>query len=141
MHKIRILSIGKTKESWLEEAINEYLKRLQSTAELEFVWFKSNEQLLAAANKESNLICLDAEGQQFNSEQFSSFLMKKLESGGSRLSIIIGGAEGLPISLKNSSNPLISLSLLTFTHQTIRLILIEQIYRAFEIAKGSKYHK
>lgn len=141
MHKIRILSIGKTKESWLEEAINEYLKRLQSKAELEFVWFKSNEQLLTAANKESNLVCLDATGQQFNSEQFSSFLMKKLESGGSRLSIIIGGAEGLPPSLKNSNTPLISLSLLTFTHQTIRLILIEQIYRAFEIAKGSKYHK
>ena len=140
MLQLRILSIGKTKETWLEQAIEEYLKRLQNTLRVDFVWAKNNEQLLALANKESLLIGLDASGIAMSSEQFSRFFIKKFEEGGSRLTIVIGGAEGLPPALKHSL-PLISLSPMTFTHQMARLILIEQAYRAIEIAKGSGYHK
>lgn len=140
MYRLRLYSINKTKESWLEEAIAEYLKRLQNQLSIEFIWCKSDEQLVALATKETAVICLDAQGQLFDSVQFSSFLMKKFEDGGARLAMVIGGAEGLPLSLKNTY-PCISLSRLTFTHQVARLILIEQIYRAFEIAKGSQYHK
>lgn len=140
MYRIRILSIGKTKEAWLEAAINEYLKRLQSIALIEFVWAKTDEQLVSLAKKESHLICLDAGGKMMDSEQFSIYLLKQLEDSGSRLALVIGGADGLPSELKTCF-PLISLSPMTFTHQAVRLILIEQIYRAFEISKGSKYHK
>lgn len=140
MHKIKIFSIGKTKERWLEEALSEYIKRLTPYASLEFFWEKNNENLIKSASKENNVICLDVEGSLFSSEQFSDFLLKCLEAGGSRLCIIIGGANGLPDILKKSY-PLISLSKMTLTHQCTRLILLEQIYRAFEIAKGSKYHK
>lgn len=140
MYRLRILSVNKTKEMWLEEAIAEYLKRLQNQVSIEFVFSKTDEQLLAQAAKEDNLICLDAGGQMMDSERFSTFLLKKFEEGGARLAIVIGGAEGLPAALKNNY-PLISLSPMTFTHQVVRLILIEQIYRAFEIAKGSRYHK
>lgn len=140
MHKLRILSVGKTKETWLEEALDEYIKRLSKTLSIEFVWAKNDEQLIQLASKESMLICMDAAAKPMDSETFSSFIVKKFEEGGSRLAIVIGGAEGLPTPLKQRPI-LISLSPMTFTHQLVRLILVEQIYRAFEIDKGSRYHK
>ncbi|MEI8124785.1 MAG: 23S rRNA (pseudouridine(1915)-N(3))-methyltransferase RlmH [Parachlamydiaceae bacterium] len=144
MYKIRIFSVGKTKEKWLDEAIAEYLKRLQQTATIEFVLLKNDDLLTSAVQKESDngtvVLCLDATGKTLDSEGLSNYLLRQLELGGARLVLVIGGAEGLPPILKNSY-PLLSLSALTFTHQVIRLILVEQIYRAFEIAKGSKYHK
>lgn len=142
MHKIKILSIGKTKEAWLEQALNEYIKRLQPIASFEFVWAKNDKQLLELTAKESYFICLDANGTLMSSEKFSGYLLDRLEKNGSRLTLVIGGAKGLPAELKSRSGvELISLSPMTLTHQAARLILLEQIYRAFEIARGSKYHK
>jgi 23S rRNA (pseudouridine1915-N3)-methyltransferase len=140
MYKIRVISIGKTKEAWLNAALNEYLKRLQPWVAIDLVWVKTNLQLEQFAIKEKLFICLDSEGQLLNSQEFSGFLYQKLEKGDSRLTFVIGGAEGLSNDFKKE-RPLISLSPLTFTHQLTRLILVEQIYRAFEIFKGSKYHK
>lgn len=140
MYKLRILSIGKTKEEWLETAIAEYLKRLQNIATIEFILSKNDEQLEMLVNKEDAVICLDSTGSMMDSPKFSSFLIKQLEANGSRLSFVIGGSEGLPANLK-AKYPLISFSSMTFTHQIIRLILVEQIYRAIEINKGSRYHK
>ena len=140
MFKLRILTVGKTKEDWLEMALAEYLKRLQHTASIEFIFAKNNEHLEELARKEGAVICLDSTGQVMTSEKFSSFLVRQLETHGSRLTFIIGGAEGLPLNLKLNS-PLLSFSSMTFTHQIIRLILVEQIYRGLEIEKGSRYHK
>ncbi|MBS4168886.1 23S rRNA (pseudouridine(1915)-N(3))-methyltransferase RlmH [Parachlamydia sp. AcF125] len=140
MLKIKILSVGKTKETWLNTAIEEYQKRLQGQVEMEWVWAKDDPQLMALVSREPLVVCLDPQGKMLSSEQFSSFLMRKLEEGGSRLTFVIGGAEGLPLFLKQNKEA-ISLSLLTFTHQIARVVLIEQIYRALEIAKGSRYHK
>lgn len=140
MQKIRILSVGKTKEEWLNQAIQEYLKRLKGFLEIEFIWAKNDAQLLQLIEKENHVICLDAKGEAMTSEQFSSYLLKQLEEGGSRLTLVIGGPDGLPDTLRKGY-PQISLSLLTFTHQLIRLMLVEQIYRAVEISKGSPYHK
>lgn len=139
MLKIKILSIGKTKEKWLEDALQEYLKRLSPVVSIEFLLFKTNEQLEAQAEKETQIICLDPQGKMVSSEEFSSFLISSLEKGGSKTTFIIGGAEGLTEKLKQK--PLISFSKMTFTHQICRLILVEQIYRAIELQKGSKYHK
>lgn len=140
MYKIRIYSIGKTKEEWLETAIAEYLKRLQKTAVIEFILAKNDEQLVGLVEKEDAVICLDALGQMMDSEKFSFYLVKQLETHGARLAFVIGRAEGLPPVLKKR-HPLLSFSLMTFTHQVIRLILVEQVYRAIEIDKGSRYHK
>lgn len=139
MYLLRILSVNKTKESWLEQALDEYVKRMPF-ARFEQIWARNEEQFLALCQKEPLLICLDARGLLMDSVQFSNFLLKKLEAGGARLAIAIGGPEGLPQELK-TGYPLVSLSPLTFTHQLVRLLLVEQIYRAFEIAKGSRYHK
>lgn len=140
MLRLKILSVGKTKEKWLEEAFSVYVKRLQSLLQIECQWAKDTSQLTEWAQKESSFICLDPAGSLLTSENFSNFLMNQWQKQGSRLTLLIGGAEGLPALLKQNS-PLLSLSPLTFTHQLSRLILIEQIYRAFEIQKGSSYHK
>jgi len=140
MLKLKIISVGKTKEEWLDSAIQEYVKRLKPTLTCEFVWTKNSEQLLQLAEKEPLCVSLDPNGALMNSEQFAHFVQNQFEKGGSRLTLIIGGAEGLPTKLKQSTS-LISLSPLTLTHQLTRLVLMEQIYRAFEIIKGTKYHK
>ena len=140
MLKLKIFSIGKTKESWLEDALQEYIKRLKPFMTIEWIWAKDNSQLTEYASKELTVICLDPEGELLTSQRFASFFDLSWQKGGSRLAIVIGGAEGLPSPLK-IKYPLISLSRLTFTHQMTRLILIEQLYRSIEISKGSNYHK
>lgn len=140
MLKLKILSIGKTKEKWLEEGFQEYVKRLKPTVTIECLWAKDNTQLLEWAQKETFYLCLDPAGQSFTSDQFSNFIFQKWEKEKTRLTFIIGGADGLPPEMKRMGF-LISLSALTFTHQMTRLVLIEQVYRAVEIHKGSKYHK
>lgn len=137
MIKIRILSVGKNKESWLEEALQEYSTRLERTAKIEWQ-FVENDQALEKEAKGA-CIALDPSGSLLTSEQFSSFLLKEIEKGGSRLTFLIGGPDGLTPKLKTF--PLVSLSKMTLTHQIARLVLIEQIYRAFEIDRGSPYHR
>ena len=140
MLKLKIVSIGKTKETWLNEAIDEYLKRLSPILQIEFVLLKNDDQLIDYLKNEPRILCLDAAGKSFTSEQFSTFIQQEFIQGKSRLAMVIGGAEGLPSVLK-SNHKTFSLSPMTMTHQIVRLFLVEQIYRAFEIAKGSKYHK
>lgn len=140
MYHIKILSVGKTKETWLQSAIDEYLKRLKSTVKFEFQWVKDDEQLIFQAMKDKQLIILDPKGKMHTSETFSQMLIEELEEGGSHVTFVIGGADGVPQSLK-SQGRLVSFSPLTFTHQITRLILIEQIYRSLEIARGSSYHR
>ncbi len=140
MLKIKVLSVGKTKEAWLQEAWDEYSKRLKAVLQIETVWAKDDKQLETLASKEERLLILDPAGKLYSSEAFSSLLCDELERGGSKATFLIGGAAGIPTALKSRAG-LISLSPLTFTHQMTRLILIEQIYRALEIAKGSNYHK
>ncbi|MES2121739.1 MAG: 23S rRNA (pseudouridine(1915)-N(3))-methyltransferase RlmH [Chlamydiota bacterium] len=141
MHKIKVYTIGKTKESWLQEALKEYELRLKATASLEWILAKNDAQLKQFLEKEPHFLCLDPNGKQLDSVAFSQMLIHSLEEMGARLSFVIGGSEGIPPEIKARSKQLVSLSKLTFTHQITRLILVEQIYRAFEIAKGTGYHK
>lgn len=140
MRKITILSVGKNKERWLEEAVQEYVKRLSSWAQIVCEWVKDDHDLLKRAEGLSYAICLDPNGKEFNSESLSVFLENIFVEQGARLVFIIGGPEGLPeVLLKRFF--CISFSKLTFTHQIARLILLEQIYRCEQILKGSPYHK
>jgi len=140
MLKAKILSVGKTKEAWLDAALEEYTKRLAPSLQLETVWARNNEQLLSLAKEAGSLLALDPQGKEYESLEFSRFLFQQFEKQGSRLTFVIGGPEGLPAEIKRTA-PLISLSRLTFTHQITRLVLVEQIYRAIEIERGSPYHK
>jgi len=141
MIKIKIYSVGKAKENWLQAALDLYETRLKPSISFEWILTKTDEQLKPFLEKETNFICLDPNGRQFSSEEFSTFLIKIIEEADSRLSFVIGGAEGIPALIKAKAKTVLSLSRLTFTHQITRLILLEQIYRALEIKKGSPYHK
>lgn len=141
MYRVKIFSIGKTKESWLIEAVEEYEKRLTSHLEIEWILAKDTKQLQALLDKENSFIALTPTAKQFTSEEFAEQIYFWLEKFGSRLSFVIGGAEGLSKELLNKASDSISFSKLTFTHQMTRLLLVEQIYRASEIQKGSHYHK
>lgn len=141
MYKIKVYSVGKTKEDWLQKAIEEYAGRLKSSLQFEWILAKNDEQLHQFLEKESSFICLDPQGKQLTSEEFSEDLIRWLQDCGSRLSFVIGGAEGIPAAIKTKARGMISLSRMTFTHQIARLILVEQIYRALEIDKGTAYHK
>ena len=148
---IRIVGRKSGSEKWLEEACAMYRTRLRpSKIEVETTWHKDNDALVKGVtvdrDKGHQVVLLDPLGKTKTSEQFSSDMYKWLDQGGSRLVFVIGGAEGLPSELKEtrSGRPrptLISLSAMTFTHQFARMLLIEQIYRASEIRKGSGYHK
>ena len=97
----------------------------------------------ADREKKHKIILLDPLGKMCSSETFSDKMYEWLEEGGSRLTFVIGGAEGLPDDLKKEGGrqEMLSLGMLTFTHQFARILLIEQIYRATEIRKGTGYHK
>lgn len=140
MPRIRIVGVGQTKEPWLELALAEYEKRLRAHLAVEWIWTRGDDQLIRLLEKERLVICLDPQGQQMTSETFASFLQKKLEESGAVVTWVIGGPCGLPPILR-ARHPLVSLSALTLTHQCVRLLLIEQIYRATEIWRGSPYHK
>jgi 23S rRNA (pseudouridine1915-N3)-methyltransferase len=141
MIKIKIYSVGKTKEEWLQAALDEYERRLKPSIAFEWILAKTDEQLKQYLEKEPHFILLDPKGKQYSSEGFSSFLLKAIQDHHARLTFAIGGPEGFTQELKNKAKTLISLSSMTFTHQMTRLILIEQIYRAIEIDKKSAYHK
>jgi len=149
--KVTIRIVGrKTSEQWLEDACDMYLQRLKpSGLELETVWHKNDGALVKGVNSDydkssASVVLLDPTGKTLTSEKLADNIYRWLEDGGSRLVFVIGGADGLPPELKYGSDRrpiLLSLSQLTFTHQFARLVLIEQVYRASEIRKGSGYHR
>lgn len=140
MIRIKILSPGKIKEEWLQSALLEYVKRLKSAADFDFIWTKDSKQLAEKMKEEKHLICLDPNGKTYSSETFATFFFHTVVNQGSSIAFAIGGAEGFPEGALDG-RPLLSLSPMTFTHQMARLLLTEQIFRAFEIERGSSYHK
>lgn len=139
MLKVKIYTIGKCKESWLQEALNEYEKRLISKIQIEWVLAKNDADLETKIT--SPYICLDVQGDLIDSVRLSQKLTKFFELYGSKLHFLIGGANGIPKHLLDKSIWRWSLSPLTFTHQITRLLFLEQLYRANEIIEGSSYHK
>lgn len=138
MFKVKVITQGKAKEAWLNEALSEYEKRLTGKMEIEWILVDTPKELSSKALKEPSLIALDMQGKSLSSEEFSKALYSEW---GSRLSFAIGGATGLSPEILKHAKYRLSLSPLTFTHQMVRLILAEQLYRAIEIEEGSSYHK
>jgi 23S rRNA (pseudouridine1915-N3)-methyltransferase len=141
MLKVKVIAPGKCKEPWLKTALKEYEKRLTATLELRWMEPKDNQHLQTILAQEDSYIALDPKGELFDSIALSQKLMHRFEEGGSKLTFALGGPEGFPSDSLQKASWKWSLSPLTFTHQIARLILVEQLYRALEIAKGSRYHK
>lgn len=158
--KIRIYAIGKIKENYLKIGIDDYLKKIKPYCQIEIVEVNdepipnnpNNSEIEIAKNKEGEkvlqiikpneyLIGLDLGKKELESPAFAEYLDKKMEISGANLSFVIGGSYGLSDALKSRCNDSISLSKMTFLHQMTRLILLEQIYRAFKILRNETYHK
>jgi len=152
--KIKIIQLGKNKDRWLNEAISEYTKRLRPMCNLqiqqladinikqmgdkELVIQKESQNILDKLEADDYVILLDEAGEEKNSLEFSKFLTSLYDR--KRIVFVIGGVYGTSDELKRRAQLRLSLSRLTFTHRMVRLILIEQIYRAMMISNGRPYH-
>jgi len=159
MH-ISILAVGKLREKYLAQGIDEYLKRLQryaavtisevaeeqapetlSPAEQLQVKSREGERLRKLLRDGQYVIALALDGRQFSSEEFAAHLQQLGVDGKSEIAFLIGGSLGLPDDLLARADLRLSFGKMTFPHQMVRLVLVEQVYRGFKIMRGEPYHK
>ncbi|MGM0901517.1 23S rRNA (pseudouridine(1915)-N(3))-methyltransferase RlmH [Mesobacillus maritimus] len=159
MH-ISIVTVGKLKEKYLKQGIEEYVKRLNSYAkieifevpdekapeelsevEMEQVKQKEGERILSKIHQDTYVIALAINGKLKSSEELAENLDKLATYGKSKVAFVIGGSLGLSDEVLKRADEQLSFSKMTFPHQLMRLILVEQIYRAFRINRGEPYHK
>jgi len=155
--KLRLILIEKTREEHYARAEQEYLKRLQRYAHPEIVIVKGErlteqksevqiigleaDRIRGQFGKNEFRVALDRRGRQLTSEEFAEFFAAQMNRGISQISFIVGGPLGLPETLLRECDQTLALSKMTFTHELTRVILLEQIYRAFTILNHEKYHK
>lgn len=155
MMKIKIVSVGSIKEKFLKDAISEYLKRLTRFAKIEIIEVdetkiqnKSEEQvkkeegesLLKRIGQDEFVFLLDLKGELISSEVLAQKINDLINKGISPLTFVIGGTLGLSEEVRKRANIKLSISKMTFTHQMCRMIILEQIYRAFKIINNEEYH-
>ena len=159
MLSINIICIGKIKESFFKDAINEYSKRLSKYCNLNIIELSDEKlpsklndkiidnikntegkKILSHLKKDSYKICLDLHGKQFSSEEFSSKIDSISLNYNSSITFIIGGTLGISSEVLNSVDEKICFSKMTFPHQLIRVFLLEQLFRAFKISNNETYH-
>jgi len=144
--KIKIAWIGKTKEPAITSLTAEYLKRISRYAQVEGIALRDEPDLVAKFGKEaktatkSTLVLMDSRGKEFSSEQFAKFLGDYQDRNPLPLVFAIGGADGFAKETKSAAANVISLGKLTMAHELARVVLLEQVYRAFTILKGHPYH-
>ncbi|GKX68491.1 23S rRNA (pseudouridine(1915)-N(3))-methyltransferase RlmH [Inconstantimicrobium mannanitabidum] len=157
---ITVITVGKLKEKYLKQAIDEYSKRLSRYCKLEIIELQdektpdnaSEKEELAIKEKEGQLIlnkvkdnmfvvAMDLKGKQLSSEEFSDFIEKQGVMGNSNIAFIIGGSLGLSQAVIKRADYKLCFSNMTFPHQLFRVMLLEQIYRGYRIMKGEPYHK
>lgn len=159
MH-IRIVMVGKIKEKYLQAGMQEYLKRLTPYAKVEVVTLadepipdhaspaqeeqvkaREGERILAALDSGQYVVALDMRGKELSSEELAAFQAERALRGQSNLAFVIGGSLGLAGSVLQRAEFKLSLGRMTFLHQMVPLILLEQIYRGYKINRGETYHK
>ncbi|GFH41322.1 23S rRNA (pseudouridine(1915)-N(3))-methyltransferase RlmH [Pseudolactococcus insecticola] len=157
--KIKLISVGKLKEKYLKDGIAEYVKRLSRFGQVEQIELpdektpdkasdkenaqilaKEGDRILAKLSERDFVVAMAIEGKLISSEELSSRLELEMQQA-STLTFIIGGSLGLDPRVKKRANSLMSFGRITLPHQLMRLVLVEQIYRAFMIREGSPYHK
>jgi 23S rRNA (pseudouridine1915-N3)-methyltransferase len=157
---ISIVTVGKLKEKYLKLGIDEYFKRLNAYAKVEVIEVadekapeelsesemiqvkqKEGERILAKISQDTYVIALAINGKMQSSEELADTLDKLATYGKSKIAFIIGGSLGLSEEVLKRANEQLSFSKMTFPHQLMKLILVEQIYRAYRINRGEPYHK
>ncbi|MBP1950698.1 23S rRNA (pseudouridine(1915)-N(3))-methyltransferase RlmH [Virgibacillus litoralis] len=157
---IKIIAVGKLKEKYIKQGIDEYLKRLSTYAKVQIIEVadekapenmsdaemievkqKEGERILANIKQDTHVITLEINGKMLSSEQLAAKMDELATYGKSKLAFIIGGSLGISDEVQKRSDLALSFSKMTFPHQMMRLILLEQIYRGFRINRGEPYHK
>ncbi|MGB0879815.1 MAG: 23S rRNA (pseudouridine(1915)-N(3))-methyltransferase RlmH [Polaribacter sp.] len=154
--KIKLLAIGKTDNKHLIQLIDEYQNRLKYYIKFEFEMIpdiknvkhlsevqqkeKEGKVILSKLKNTDELVLLDAAGTHYTSMEFSTYLQKKMNSGIKQLVLVIGGPYGFSSSVYEKATRKISLSKMTFSHQMVRLFVVEQLYRGFTILRNEPYH-
>ena len=157
MIKVKLVLVGKTKEVWIREGLRHYQKLLKKYAGIELVEIKEEKitkskdektiidsegkRILKHLTEGALWIALDVGGEELASEQFADLLQKSLNRGHDSFTFILGGALGISEKILQACPVKLSLSRMTFTHELSRVIILEQIYRAFSILAGAKYHR
>lgn len=158
--QVEVICVGKLKEKYLKDACAEYIKRLSrfctlsvtelkdesvpeqaSDAQTEQAITREGERILQKINDRDFVVSLCVEGKNLSSESFAKELEQVFQKGASRLIFVIGGSCGLSEKVKKRSNLRLSFSAMTFPHQLMRVILLEQLYRAYKINANESYHK
>lgn len=154
MIKIKLICVGKIKETYLEAGIKEYVKRLSTYTKLEIIEVKDEKttdedrakiiegnRIIEKLDNNFYNIFIDLHGEELSSEKFASFTQKLIDRGIGNLCFVIAGSLGYSNDVLKYANYRLSLSKLTFTHQMTRLLVLEQIYRVFKINNNETYHK
>jgi 23S rRNA (pseudouridine1915-N3)-methyltransferase len=153
---IELWCIGKTQFDFVSKGVEEFFSRIKHYCSINAIYIDSHKQntgdnpeivkdkeagiILKKLNSNDHLILLDENGAEMNSIGFAGFIERKMVHGNKKLIFLIGGAFGFSQKIYDRANEKISLSKMTFSHQLIRLIFVEQLYRAFTIIKNEKYH-
>ena len=154
--KITLLTVGKTDKDWVKQGIDIYASRMKhyfpfsiveipelknvSSLSQDQIKTKEGELILKNVKPTDDIILLDERGREFSSMEFAKALQDKISYNGKDIIFVIGGAYGFSDTVRQRSNSKISLSKMTFSHQMVRAIFVEQLYRAFTIMKGEPYH-
>lgn len=155
--KIRIIAVGKLKEKFWKDAVQEYVKRLGAYAKIEIVQVQDRDpvkcggeqdamqleaaDILKAIPAGTQTILLAIDGKQYSSEDFSKQMEKKMATGISDFCFIIGGSTGVDETIENVADEKLSFGAITLPHNLARVVLVEQLYRAFKIMRNEPYHK
>lgn len=153
--RITVVSPGKIREKWLQEGVEEYVKRLSKYCKTEIIEVEASpdnipmeralslegERILAKIKQGDQVWAIDLHGKEMTSEEISKAQISSLEKGGGRLTIIIGGSNGIAPEVTARADLRLCLGKHTMTHTMTRLIILEQIYRGFKIYSGENYHK
>ncbi len=158
--QIQLITVGKLKEKYWNDAVGEYSKRLgayakldlrevpdekapenMSAAEAEQVKEREGERILAAIKPDAHVIALAIEGETWSSEQLAAHLDKQAIYGGGSVAFVIGGSLGLSRAVLSRADKKLSFGRMTYPHQMMKVLILEQVYRAFKINRGEPYHK
>jgi 23S rRNA (pseudouridine1915-N3)-methyltransferase len=143
--KLKVVWIGKTKEPAIQALTDEYVKRLSHYADVEAVQMKDESAMLKLCARDARptrhaLVLLDGRGKQLSSEELANFLREHQERNPLPLLFAIGPADGFTDEARNAAGLVLSLSEMTLPHELARIVMLEQLYRAFTILKGHPYH-
>jgi 23S rRNA (pseudouridine1915-N3)-methyltransferase len=143
--KLKVTWIGKTKDPAIQSLTNEYLKRISRYAEIEGLTLPGESALLKLREKNGprpahTLVLLDPCGKQFSSEEFAQFLQNHQDRNPQPLVLAVGPADGFSDQARNAASAVLSLGKMTMAHELARIVLLEQVYRAFTILTGHPYH-